>query len=63
MVWLSVWSVAGVLPLISVRGDSSGDGAHGLYFRGGIGPEIAHQNGRERFFGPRSGIQVNMMPA
>jgi opacity protein-like surface antigen len=58
MVWLSVWSVAGVLPLISVRGD----GAHGLYFRGGIGPEIAHQTDVKDFFGPTSGIRVKYDP-
>ena len=58
MVWLSVWSVAGFLPLISVRADSSGAGAQGLYFRGGIGPEIAHKTDVKEFFVPRSGIQV-----
>ena len=58
MVWLSVWSVAVFLPLISVRGDSSGDGAQGLYFRGGIGPEIAHKTDVKEFFGPSSGTQV-----
>src|SRR6266853_4409996 len=58
MVWLSVWSVAGFLPLISVRGESSGDGAPGLYFRGGIGPEIAHKTDVKEFFGPSSGIKV-----
>ena len=58
MVWLSVWSVAGFLPLISVRGDSSGHGAHGLYFRGGIGPEIANGTDVREFFGPSSGIKV-----
>ena len=58
MVCLSVWSVAGFLPLISVRGDSSGDGAQGLYFRGGIGPEIAHKTDVKEFFGPISGIKV-----
>ena len=62
MVWLSVWSVAGFLPLISVRGDSSGDDAHGLYFRGGIGPEIAHKTDVKEFFGPSSGIQVEYDP-
>ena len=58
MVWLSVWSVAGFLPLISVRADSSGAGAQGLYVRGGIGPEIAHKTDVKEFFVPRSGIQV-----
>src|SRR5437773_1344616 len=58
MVWLSVWSVAGFLPLISLRGDSSGDGAHGLYFRGGIGPEITHKTDVKELFGPISGTQV-----
>ena len=58
MVWLSVWSVAGFLPLISLRGESSGDGAPGLYFRGGIGPEIAHKTDVKEFFGPSSGIKV-----
>src|SRR6266581_2250009 len=58
IVWLSVWSVAGFLPLISVRADSSGAGAQGLYFRGGIGPEIAHKTDVKEFFVPRSGIQV-----
>jgi len=58
MVWLSIWTAAGFLPLISIRGDSSGDGAHGFYFRGGIGPEIEHNTDVKEFFGPRSGIEV-----
>ena len=58
IVWLSVWSVAVFLPLISVRGDSSGDGAQGLYFRGGIGPEIAHKTEVKEFFGSSSGSKV-----
>jgi len=58
IVWLGVWSVAGFLPLISLRGESSGDGAQGLYFRGGIGPEIAHKTNVKEFFVPSSGIQV-----
>ena len=58
MVWLSVWSVAGFLPLISVRADSSGAGAQGLYFRGGIGPEISHKTDVKELFVPISGTQV-----
>ena len=58
MVWLSVWSVAGFLPLIAIRGATSGDGGQGLYFRGGIGPEIAHKTDVREFFGPSSGTQV-----
>src|SRR6266487_5363700 len=58
IVWLSVWSVAVFLPLISVRGDSSGADAQGLYFRGGVGPEIAHKTDVKEFFGPSSGTQV-----
>ncbi len=57
MVWLSVWSVA-FLPLIAIRAASSGDGEQGLYFRGGIGPEIAHKTDVKEFFGPSSGTQV-----
>jgi len=50
--------VAGFLPLISLRADSSGDRAQGLYFRGGIGPEIAHRTDVKEFFGPSSGNRV-----
>ena len=57
-VWLVLWSVAGFLPLIPVRGDSSGHAAQGLYFRGGIGPEIADKTDVTEYFGPRSGIRV-----
>lgn len=62
MVWLSVWSVAGFLPLIAVRGASSGYGAQGFYFRGGIGPEIANDTDVKEFFGPSSGIKVEYDP-
>ena len=62
MVLLSGWLVAGFLPLIPVQGASSGDGAHGLYFRGGIGPEIAHETDVKEFFGPSSGILVKYDP-
>src|ERR1051326_3464540 len=58
MVWLGVWSLAVFLPLISGRGESGGYGAHGLYFRGGIGPEISHKTDVNEFFGPTSGIRV-----
>jgi len=58
MGWLSGWLVAGFLPLISARADSSGADSRGLYFRGGIGPEIAHKTDVKEFFGPSSGIQV-----
>jgi len=50
--------MAGFLPRISARGDGSGDGARGLYFRGGIGPEIAHDTNAKEYFGPISGIEV-----
>ena len=62
MVWLSVWSVACFLPLISVRGENSGDGAQGFYFRAGIGPEIAHKTDVKEFFGPSPGIKVEYDP-
>jgi len=61
LVWLSIGSVAGSLALSSVRGDSSGGGgggAQGVYFRGGIGPEFAHETDVNEFFGPLSGVKV-----
>ena len=62
MVWLSVGLLAGFLPPTAVQGASSGDGAQGLYFRGGIGPEIAHKTDVKEFFGPSSGIKVEYDP-
>src|SRR2546428_8796617 len=58
MVWLSVGLLAGFLPLTAVQGASSGDGAQGLYFRGGIGPEISHKTDVKELFVPISGTQV-----
>ena len=58
LIWLAVWSVAGILPLSSVHGEGGGDGTQGFYFRGGIGPAIAHKTDLREYFGPRSGIQV-----
>jgi opacity protein-like surface antigen len=58
MVWLGVWALAGFLPLLSVRGQGSGGVAHGLYFRGGIGPEFANDTDVKEFFGSISGIKV-----
>jgi len=58
LVWLGVWSVAGILPLSSVHGEGGRDGTHGFYFRGGIGPAIADKTDLQEYFGPRSGIQV-----
>src|SRR5207249_10550510 len=62
MVWLSVGLLAGFLPLTAVQGASSGDGAQGLYFCGGIGPEIAHKTDAKESFGPSSGIKVEYDP-
>jgi outer membrane protein W len=58
LVWLCVWSVAGILPPSSVHGEGGGDGTQGFYFRGGIGPAIAHTTDVQEYFGPRSGIKV-----
>jgi opacity protein-like surface antigen len=58
LVWLGVWSAAGLLPLTAVRGENSGVEGPGIYFRGGIGPEIAHQTDVTEAFGPVSGVKV-----
>ncbi len=60
MVWLGVWSATVLLPAVSVRCAEVSD--HGFYFRGGIGPVLAHQTDVNEFFGPVSGVKVKYDP-
>ena len=57
---LGVCFVAGFLPLTAVQGD--GASGQGIYFRGGIGPEIARDTDVTDFFGPLSGVKVKYDP-
>ncbi len=56
LVWLSWWSVAGFLAMSPVRADNGG--AQGVYFRGGLGPAVAHDTDVNEFFGSLSGVKV-----
>ena len=61
MVWLGAFA-AGFLAAQPVRGESGVGSGQGFYFRGGIGPEIAHRTDVTDLFGPLSGTEVKYDP-
>jgi len=58
--WLGLWSAALLLPGISLRSAETGEA--GPYFRGGIGPALAHRTDVNEFSGPISGVSVKYDP-
>src|SRR2546423_14552132 len=58
--WLGLWSAALLLPVVSLRSAEMGDA--GPYFRGGIGPALAHRTDVNEFSGPISGVSVKYDP-
>ena len=58
--WLGLWSLALLASVNSVRSAEMGD--KGIYFRGGIGPALAHETDVKEFLGPSSGLKVKYDP-
>src|SRR5438067_9506837 len=58
--WLGLWSAALLASVNSVRSAEMGD--TGIYFRGGIGPALAHETDVKEFLGPSSGLKVKYDP-
>jgi len=58
--WLGLWSLALLASVNSVRSAEMGD--TGIYFRGGIGPALAHETDVKEFLGPSSGLKVKYDP-
>jgi len=58
--WLSAWSAAVLLAIIAVHEAQASD--PGVYFRGGLGPALAHETDIKEFLGPVSGLKVKYDP-
>ena len=58
--WLSVGSAVVWLAMFAVSEAQASD--PGVYFRGGIGPALAHETDIKEFLGPTSGLKVKYDP-